>query len=172
MYIKKKKTRLVNKEQNSRFHSFIFCCCKVCKLESGKEMDSRSGVAAQNQTPEFYQNVVVMRHGDRIDNFEPLWISTATRPWDPPLVEQGRVRAFCTGRKFRNHLGFQLHRVFVSPFLRCVQTAAEVVSALSALRDDPAVLTAGSLPIDPSKLKVSKSPFLFLLVPYRVIFNY
>ncbi|KAJ1439483.1 hypothetical protein SESBI_02423 [Sesbania bispinosa] len=110
---------------------------------------------SSNQTPEFYQNVVVMRHGDRIDNFEPLWISTATRPWDPPLVQQGRVRAFSTGHKFRHNLGFPLHRVFVSPFLRCVQTAAEVVSALSAVDDHPNALTGESVTIDPSKLKVS-----------------
>ncbi|RDX78108.1 hypothetical protein CR513_41664 [Mucuna pruriens] len=115
-------------------------------------MDSSS---AGPQSPEFYQNVVVMRHGDRIDNFETMWVSTATRPWDPPLVEQGRVRAFATGRRFRNNFPFPLHRVFVSPFLRCVQTAAQVVTALSAVADDPNVLTADNVPIDPSKLKVS-----------------
>ncbi|TKY68955.1 Histidine phosphatase superfamily, clade-1 [Spatholobus suberectus] len=120
-------------------------------------MDSSVVGAAQSQTPppEFYQNVVVMRHGDRIDNFDALWVSTATRPWDPPLVQQGRVRAFCTGRKFRNNLSFPIHRVFVSPFLRCVQTAAEVVAALAAVADDPNALVRDDVPIDPSKLKVS-----------------
>ncbi|KAK7277112.1 hypothetical protein RIF29_18262 [Crotalaria pallida] len=105
--------------------------------------------------PEFYQNVVVMRHGDRIDNIEPLWVSTATRPWDPPLAHEGRVRSFVTGRKFRQSLGYPFQRVFVSPFLRCVQTAAEIVTALSAVEDDPNALTADDVPIDPSKLKVS-----------------
>ncbi|GFY92700.1 phosphoglycerate mutase family protein [Actinidia rufa] len=107
---------------------------------------------------QMYQNVVVMRHGDRIDNFEPLWAATAARPWDPPLVEGGKVRAFCTGRKLRGQLGFRIHRVLVSPFLRCVQTAAEVVSALCALDHDgvdPNHLTSQGLPIDPSKIKVS-----------------
>lgn len=101
-----------------------------------------------HEAPHPYQNVVVMRHGDRIDNFVPLWISTAARPWDPPLVEAGMKRAFSTGQKLRTHLGFPIHRVFVSPFLRCVQTASEVVSALCALVDDPNA-------IDPSKVKVS-----------------
>ncbi|THG08096.1 hypothetical protein TEA_015336 [Camellia sinensis var. sinensis] len=73
------------------------------------------------------QNVVVMRHGDRIDNFEPLWSASAARPWDPPLVDAGLVRAFCTGRKFRTQLGFPIHCVFVSPFLRCLQTASQVI---------------------------------------------
>ncbi|KAL6584926.1 hypothetical protein OROMI_004215 [Orobanche minor] len=76
-----------------------------------------------------HQNVVVMRHGDRIDNFEPRWIKNSPRPWDPPLVEEGKVRAFCTSAKLRSDLGFPVHRVFVSPFVRCV----EVVTALASL---------------------------------------
>ncbi|CAK7347804.1 unnamed protein product [Dovyalis caffra] len=102
-----------------------------------------------------HQNVIVMRHGDRIDNFEPLWITNASRPWDPPLVEAGRVRAFCTGRKLKKNLGFPIHRVFVSPFLRCIETASEAVSALCAVNDDPDVVSSHGVAIDPSKLKVS-----------------
>ncbi|XP_022867585.1 uncharacterized protein LOC111387271 [Olea europaea var. sylvestris] len=108
--------------------------------------------------PHFIQNVVVMRHGDRIDSFEPLWPSTAARPWDPPLVDAGKVRAFYTGRKFRNQLGFPIHRVFVSPFLRCLQTASEVVSALCAVadqHDDPNDMSSHGVEIDPSKIKAS-----------------
>src|ERR1044072_4486328 len=77
--------------------------------------------AAENQRLVSYQNVVVMRHGDRIDNFEPTWVSTAARPWDPPLVQAGKVRACKTGLRLRLSLGFSINRVFVSPFLRCVQ---------------------------------------------------
>ncbi|KAL6981302.1 hypothetical protein U1Q18_022932 [Sarracenia purpurea var. burkii] len=108
---------------------------------------------AENQQ---YQNIVVMRHGDRIDNVEPLWAATAARPWDPPLEESGKVRSFNTGRKFRTQLGFPIHRVFVSPFLRCVQTASEVVSALCAVGDvDPHHMTSDGLKVDPCKIKVS-----------------
>ncbi|CAK8559988.1 unnamed protein product [Lathyrus sativus] len=114
-------------------------------------MDSTS----KSQTPEYYQNVVVMRHGDRIDNVDPLWTLTAQRPWDPPLVREGRIRSFCTGRKFRNLFKYPLHRVYVSPFLRCVQTAAEAVIALSAVDDCPEALTGESVSFDPSKIKVS-----------------
>lgn len=66
-------------------------------------------------TKTYYQNVVVMRHGDRMDNFDPTWVVTAERPWDPPLIHDGLVRAFRTGRALRAHLGFPIHRVFVSP---------------------------------------------------------
>ncbi|KAL2251598.1 uncharacterized protein LOC105173288 [Sesamum indicum] len=113
---------------------------------------------AASATPQLYQNVVVMRHGDRLDNFVPLWAASAPRPWDPPLVEDGKVRAFSTGEKFRKHLGFPIHRVFVSPFLRCLQTAAEVVSALCAVAntsDDPNDLTSNGVIVDPSNIKVS-----------------
>ncbi|KAL0411748.1 UNVERIFIED_CONTAM: hypothetical protein Slati_3764500 [Sesamum latifolium] len=116
------------------------------------------GSSDGDATPQLYQNVVVMRHGDRLDNFMPLWAASAPRPWDPPLVEDGKVRAFGTGEKFRKQLGFPIHRVFVSPFLRCLQTAAEVVSALCAVAntsDDPNDLTSNGVVVDPSKIKVS-----------------
>ena len=78
-----------------------------------------------------YQNVFVMRHGERLDNFEPSWVMTAARPWDPPLAEAGRKRAFETGRRLRESVGLPIGRVFVSPFLRCLQTAGELVASFS-----------------------------------------
>jgi len=110
--------------------------------------------SGDKQPPQFYQNVVVMRHGDRIDNFEPLWAAHAARKWDPPLVDAGKVRAFCTGKKLR-HQKFPIHRVFVSPFLRCLQTASEVITALCAVDDDLLHSSSENVKIDPSKLKVS-----------------
>lgn len=119
-------------------------------------MDSLETTKAQNNDKQFYQNVIVMRHGDRADNFEPLWVSTAARPWDPHIIEEGRVRAFCTGRRLRTNLGFPIHRVFVSPFLRCIQTAYEVVSALCSVDDDPTAMSSNAVvSLDPSKVKVS-----------------
>ncbi|XP_040991371.1 uncharacterized protein LOC121238525 [Juglans microcarpa x Juglans regia] len=110
---------------------------------------------SETQAQREHQNVVVMRHGDRKDNVDHLWVTNAAKPWDPPLVENGRVCAFSTGRKLRTHLGFPIHRVLVSPFLRCVQTASEVVSALCSIHDDPTIPTSDDVSIDPSKVKVS-----------------
>ncbi|MCL7037460.1 hypothetical protein MKW94_021219 [Papaver nudicaule] len=116
-------------------------------MNSSSSTDSNNGKQIQH--------IVVMRHGDRIDNVEPLWISTAKRPFDPPLAEPGKVRAFCTGRKLRNNLDFPIHRIFVSPFRRCIQTASEVISGLCAVNDDPLEMTSDNIEIDPSKVKVS-----------------
>ncbi|XVF79790.1 hypothetical protein PTKIN_Ptkin15bG0017900 [Pterospermum kingtungense] len=109
-----------------------------------------------SETKTYYQNVVVMRHGDRMDNFDPTWVPTAERPWDPPLTHDGLARAFRTCRTFRTTLPFPIHRVFVSPFLRCVQTASEVVAAVCAVDDNPNAKSSAHVgSIDPSKVKVS-----------------
>ncbi|XP_076932577.1 uncharacterized protein LOC143598172 [Bidens hawaiensis] len=111
-----------------------------------------------------------MRHGDRIDNFEPLWTEKAERPWDPPLILDGKVRAFCTGKKLSNNLGFPIHRVFVSLFLRCLQTASEVIHALCAVGDCSNVMSsADGVDIDPSKLKASVEDGLCEMLNKRAI---
>ncbi|KAI4302822.1 hypothetical protein MLD38_038523 [Melastoma candidum] len=105
-----------------------------------------------------FQHVIVMRHGDRLDNVDPMWTANAERPWDPPLAEEGRVRAFSVGRKLREDCtGFPIHRVFVSPFLRCIQTAREAVMALSSVDsgDDVSRARSDGLRFEWSKLKVA-----------------
>ncbi|EOA24549.1 hypothetical protein CARUB_v10017807mg [Capsella rubella] len=107
-----------------------------------------------------HQNVIVMRHGDRLDEAhsesEPLWTSTAARPWDPPLAPVGMDRAFRTGQRIRSEIGFPIHRVFVSPFLRCIQTASQVVAALSAVEPEHKAMSSKDvLGMDNTKLKVS-----------------
>ncbi|KAK8565941.1 hypothetical protein V6N13_021013 [Hibiscus sabdariffa] len=117
---------------------------------------------SKSQTKFYQQHVLVMRHGDRLDHADPTWENTADRPWDPPLHQSGLSRAFQTGRAFRTLLPFPIHRVFVSPFLRCVQTASEVVTALCAVDDDPnAKSSRDVVSIDPSKVKVSIEYGLF-----------
>lgn len=78
-----------------------------------------------------------MRHGDRRDYLDPSWSATAAKKWDPPLAEPGLTRAFLTGQKLRHNLGFPIHRVFVSPFFRCLQTAAQAISGLTDQNDAP-----------------------------------
>ncbi|KAL6847717.1 hypothetical protein ACP4OV_022505 [Aristida adscensionis] len=107
------------------------------------------------------QRVVVMRHGDRLDHAEPMWPANKARPWDPPLTDGGLLRAWTVGKRIRAAAaadGWALHRVLVSPFLRCRQTAAQAVAALCALPDDAALLAIddpSTVPLDTSRLKVS-----------------
>ncbi|OMP00703.1 Histidine phosphatase superfamily, clade-1 [Corchorus olitorius] len=116
----------------------------------------RATAMDSSETKPYYQNVVVMRHGDRMDNFDPTWKIKAERPWDPPLIDNGLARAFRTGLTLRDQLGFPIHRVFVSPFLRCVQTASEVVAALCSVGNNPNAKTSRDVvSSDPSKVKVS-----------------
>ncbi|XP_068650906.1 uncharacterized protein [Aristolochia californica] len=114
----------------------------------------KTTMAGQCEPSHFVQHVIVMRHGDRIDNAEPLWVANAARPWDPPLTDAGKMRAWCTGKKIRR-LNFRISRVFVSPFYRCIQTASEAVAALCAVDDDSKAETSQNAVIDPSKVKVS-----------------
>lgn len=101
-----------------------------------------------------YQSVVVMRHGERFDNLEPSWAATAARPWDPPLAEPGRQRALETGRRLRESLGFPIRRVFVSPFLRCLQTAVVLVQSLAAVEEGGSTTEDGVSVDHPSEVKV------------------
>lgn len=36
------------------------------------------------------QKVVVMRHGQRVDEVDESWAENAERPWDPPMTDLGR----------------------------------------------------------------------------------
>ncbi|XP_078155827.1 uncharacterized protein LOC144551639 [Carex rostrata] len=113
---------------------------------------------ASGDNNERLQRVIVMRHGDRIDEFNDMWSRKAQRPWDPPLSRDGFERAWSTGRKLRQ-IGFPITRVIVSPFSRCLQTASEVVSALCAdVKDEFELFTVETrkdVQINPHKVKVS-----------------
>lgn len=119
-----------------------------------------SDAGAATTRPQLYQNIVVMRHGDRLDNSSPLWTESAPRPWDPPLDDDGRLRAYRTGEKFSQQLGFSIDRVLVSPFLRCLETAAHAITALCAVaKDSGDPNDFNGVVLDPSKIKVSSFYF-------------
>ncbi|KAL5973135.1 hypothetical protein ACLOJK_037161 [Asimina triloba] len=143
--------------QSSPPHSFLSITMSSSTSSSSAAAEPNNAASATSDRSSFLQNVVVMRHGDRLDNSEPLWESTAPRPWDPPLTEGGKIRAWSTGKKLKNLKEFRIDRVFVSPFVRCIQTAAQVVSALCAVDGHAALLaeTSANAVLDPNKVKVS-----------------
>lgn len=105
------------------------------------------------------QHVVVMRHGDRIDHFDPTWVSRAARPWDPVLTDGGKTRARATGARLSG-LDFPIHRVFVSPFVRCRETAAEVLASLCSVGESD----GRDASIDPSpRVKVLDDRFVLYI---------
>ncbi|KAF3321261.1 Histidine phosphatase superfamily (branch 1) [Carex littledalei] len=101
-----------------------------------------------------------MRHGDRIDQFNDMWSRRAQRPWDPPLARDGFERAWSTGRKLRQ-IGFPITRVVVSPFSRCLQTAAEVVSALASRLAQGQNKERGRMPMIPACPTELTRPYRF-----------
>ena len=73
----------------------------------------------------------VVRHGERADDANPLWHLTATRPHDPPLTAEGIRQAESTAEALRRKCHQQpIEAVYTSPFLRCLETAAAIASAL------------------------------------------
>ncbi|KAG6544246.1 hypothetical protein Mapa_014349 [Marchantia paleacea] len=102
----------------------------------------------------YMQNLFVMRHGERRDDADELWVESAPRPWDPPLTEKGKYQAWIVGKRLRKE-GWNITRVLVSPFLRCVQTAAEVITALCLVDSSSDASNSRDAVIDPSKVKVS-----------------
>ncbi len=82
------------------------------------------------------QTVWIARHGNRIDFVNPAWFNTAERPFDPHLSEDGIVQAQQLAQRLKTE---SIKHIFVSPFLRTVQTAHEVADVL----DLPLKLEAG-----------------------------
>lgn len=73
------------------------------------------------------QTVWIARHGNRIDFVNPDWFLSAAQPYDPHLSECGHVQA----KQLANRLkGEGISHIFVSPFLRTVQTANYAAEAL------------------------------------------
>ncbi|KAF7851269.1 hypothetical protein BT93_L4271 [Corymbia citriodora subsp. variegata] len=99
------------------------------------------------------QHVLVMRHGNRVDDgVDDSWWTSDPKPWDPPLAEVGWIKALETGKKLRAELGFPIHRIVVSPFQRCIKTAQQLIAGLSMANDD-----ATSNPADSSTSRIKVS---------------
>lgn len=67
-----------------------------------------------------------VRHGLREDFQNAEWKETAENPWDPPLSLDGRAQAADIGAYFA---GKTVQRIYASPFLRTLETAAAISEA-------------------------------------------
>jgi broad specificity phosphatase PhoE len=83
---------------------------------------------------EVLQTVYIVRHGDRLDYAlgEEGWKALAPeRPFDPPLSDTGLAQAAETGKEIKRLSNDEkIHRVLVSPFYRCLQTANPIAAEL------------------------------------------
>lgn len=66
------------------------------------------------------RSVWLVRHGNRLDFVQPEWFNRAVYRYDPPLCPQGQQQAQELGDRLQ---GETIDHLFVSPFLRTVQTA-------------------------------------------------
>eukprot|EP01065_Artemidia_motanka_P032265 TRINITY_DN39288_c0_g1_i1.p1 TRINITY_DN39288_c0_g1~~TRINITY_DN39288_c0_g1_i1.p1 ORF type:complete len:300 (+),score=72.94 TRINITY_DN39288_c0_g1_i1:69-902(+) len=82
---------------------------------------------------------LLIRHSEREDycsEDKAKWVRESKRPWDSPLTERGLAAAKLTAEKRLlpeklSELGVSpVKRIYSSPFLRCVQTAAEFAKVL------------------------------------------
>ncbi|KXZ56348.1 hypothetical protein GPECTOR_1g308 [Gonium pectorale] len=62
-----------------------------------------------------------------MDEENETWHLSAARPWDPPLSAKGRQQAREVAAQFKSK---QIDYVLTSPFVRCLQTSAEIVDEL------------------------------------------
>ncbi|MEW5309627.1 MAG: hypothetical protein WDW38_001504 [Sanguina aurantia] len=91
-----------------------------------------------------------MRHGHRQDEEQRSWHEFAEHPWNPPLSALGRKQARAAGEKMKA-LGIEY--IITSPFLRCLQTSSEIVSAMG--------LTHGQWLLDWSMAEMCEPRLLF-----------
>jgi broad specificity phosphatase PhoE len=74
------------------------------------------------------QTVWIARHGNRLDFVNPEWFNTATRRYDPPLSDDGFRQAAELGQRLKSE---NVKHLFVSPFLRTIQTANQVAQVIN-----------------------------------------
>jgi len=99
-------------------------------MEFGNKEWKKQGAIASKQY------LFVMRHGQRWDDANRAWRhEEGARTWDPPLTEEGVEQAARVGEKLRGQ-GVRVSRIVVSPFLRCVQTAAGFIKGMFPDGDD------------------------------------
>lgn len=74
------------------------------------------------------QTIWMVRHGNRLDFVYPEWFNTAKRRYDPPLSTDGFIQAKLLANCLKNE---KIKHIFVSPFLRTIQTAYPLAEILN-----------------------------------------
>ncbi|HAN45513.1 MAG TPA: histidine phosphatase family protein [Cyanobacteria bacterium UBA8156] len=98
----------------------------------------------------------IARHANRQDFVDPRWFETADRPYDPPLSADGWQQARALAQRLA---AAPIHRIYASPFLRTVQTAAAIAAVLGvSIRLEPGLgewLHPDWMPANPARLSAT-----------------
>jgi len=62
----------------------------------------------------------LLRHGARLDHYDPGWRARSSTRWDPPISPQGEAQAVAVADFFAAR---PVRRIYASPYLRTLQTA-------------------------------------------------
>eukprot|EP01036_Dinobryon_divergens_P043838 gene43838-58430_t len=86
---------------------------------------------------------VIVRHAERLDEITPEWWKTAERPQDTPISAKGKLQSVALGKWLtKRSWRTPVTKVFVSPFVRAVQTA-DITTAAMGLPDTPICVENG-----------------------------
>eukprot|EP00040_Diaphanoeca_grandis_P024092 m.132064 g.132064 ORF g.132064 m.132064 type:complete len:687 (-) comp29585_c3_seq2:67-2127(-) len=126
------KTPLQTKSQQSTNGSKKTQEAATKKSKTQKGLPSMAEImSSPSITPVVSSTLFLVRHCERLDrSIESLggeWLGSAARPHDPPLSKTGHVQAQALGQQLK---GKGITRIFTSPLVRAVQTAAIVEKQL------------------------------------------
>jgi len=120
-------------------NTVLFVLSKTCDDSSSIEkIVIRQSIGGKGVLRRSCGCILLARHGERLDRVHKAqgknWQKTASRPWDSPLTPLGVAQAKAMGTATAEHMrqigGAPVKRIFCSPFLRTVETAAAAAAAL------------------------------------------
>ena len=74
------------------------------------------------------KQILIIRHGNRLDFVHPEWFTIARKRYDPPLSKDGKEQIQHLANNMTNE---KIDHIFASPFLRTIQTAHIITQTLN-----------------------------------------
>ena len=74
------------------------------------------------------KQILIARHGNRLDFVHPEWFTIARRRYDPPLSQDGKEQILQLAKTMTTE---KIDHIFASPFLRTIQTAHIIAQNLN-----------------------------------------
>jgi len=135
-----------------------------CTTESDSEKEKISGPCCgltkrkkkKKQPKSFNQNIIVLRHSERLDHVDKRYKEAGVRVFDSPLSQRGlELAEEVAGELAELTAGQRFTGVVCSPYIRCIQTAAAVCKRLSI----PIILDAEICEVWDEEMPSDRPPF-------------